>query len=991
MEHRTKRSILTIASIALVLLFWGALSSLSAQVPDNVIGANPLSLKWNQIHTDKVQVIFPEGLEPAGQRVANVVHYLWDHNFKSIGEKKQKVTILLQNQTTISNGFVTVGPFRSEFYMTPPQFNYTTDWLDVLAIHEYRHVQQYGNSDRGWTKVLKTVAGSWAWGGMFSMALPRWFTEGDATGIETALTSSGRGRLPYFDMEYRSLILNDLNYSYEKAAAGSLKDFVPDWYKLGYYMTTYARKEFGKDVWTDVVDDATRYRGIFYPFNRGLKEKTGWTVQDLYQKTMDDLQNNWKEETEKSKLTAGRIVNNQRKKNVTHYYTPRYLDHNTLVATKSGYDLVPVFVKISPDGKEARLTEPGIIRNPLNATLSLANGQICWSELGYDLRWRNKNFMNVRFYHLANRGKKKLSSKTKYFSPAFSSNASQIAVVEASEEMQYHLVILNAANGAVIRILSNPDNYFYAFPSWMKNDRYVVVVAQKGERMGLQKIDVQSGQMEWLTLPSNQHLSHPVVQGEYVYFSAGYTGVNNIFALHLEDGTLFQLTASPLGAFQPAVSPNGEKLAYSEFHPQGYNIVEVPLEDALWKPYQTDSKSSLRYFEPLIEQEGGSIVEKVGTDEFEVEKFNKWSGIINFHSWLPTIDQPVYGAKILSDNKFGTLSLEAGGFYNVNEQEWTFQADATYAELYPFINANYRISNRSSVIYNFTPAGDSTILANTYIEEWQENRISTGLSLPLNLTKGNFFNSLFLAANYQRISLNVDGNFDDPGNFRDTLLVRNGSVNQFDFLFNEPLQNTDLNALDLRMVFRSFRRQALQHLNPRLGLNLDLRYRGTLGDEAFQADVLLLRGDVFLPGLGRNHSVVVNTMFQRQDILDNYRFPNLFIHPRGYDGTFGDRVFKVGVNYHLPLFYPDWALGGLAFLKRVKANVFYDYARLSRDPPFDNVWTQRSAGVELTFDVRFLRLVEVDFGFRYSRLMGNSFLPNNGRNQFDFLLISITE
>ena len=102
MKHRITSSFRL--STLLLLLFLGALNPLFCQIPDNVIGANPLSLKWNQIETDKVQVIFPEGLEPAGQRVANVVHYLWDHNFKSIGEKKQKVTILLQNQTTISNG-----------------------------------------------------------------------------------------------------------------------------------------------------------------------------------------------------------------------------------------------------------------------------------------------------------------------------------------------------------------------------------------------------------------------------------------------------------------------------------------------------------------------------------------------------------------------------------------------------------------------------------------------------------------------------------------------------------------------------------------------------------------------------------------------------------------------------------------------------------------------------------------------------------------------
>ena len=68
-----------------------------------------------------------------------------------------------------------------------------------------------------------------------------------------------------------------------------------------------------------------------------------------------------------------------------------------------------------------------------------------------------------------------------------------------------------------------------------------------------------------------------------------------------------------------------------------------------------------------------------------------------------------------------------------------------------------------------------------------------------------------------------------------------------------------------------------------------------------------------------------------------------------------------------------------------------DVAWLTADSPFSNTWIQHSTGLELTFDVRFLRLLEVDFGLRYSYVLGDDFLPDGGRHQFDFLLLSITQ
>ena len=327
-----------------------------------------------------MQVIFPKGNEEQAQRVANVVHYLWERDNSSIGEKKQRVTILLQNQTVIPNGFVTVGPFRSEFYLTPPQFNCTTDWLDILSIHEYRHVQQFGNANRGLTKFFKSLLGSWTWGGFTATALPRWFFEGDAVGTETALTASGRGRLPAFDMEYKALRMNDLNYTYEKASAGSLKDFVPDWYGLGYYMTTHARTRYGKDIWNKVVKDAVQYKGLFYPLSSALKRHAGLGTKELYQQTFSELDSIWGDAPLVERMPSATQWNTKKKKTVTDYTNPQFWNNNTLIVEKRAFDENPTYYELDANGDEERVTQSGRLVTTPNSTLSLAGSKICWSE-----------------------------------------------------------------------------------------------------------------------------------------------------------------------------------------------------------------------------------------------------------------------------------------------------------------------------------------------------------------------------------------------------------------------------------------------------------------------------------------------------------------------------------------------------------------------------------------------------------------------------------
>ncbi|MCK5209319.1 MAG: hypothetical protein KAQ79_14890, partial [Cyclobacteriaceae bacterium] len=139
-------------------------------------GGHPPSIKWRQINTDTVRVIYPVGVEKQAQRVANTIHYLSKNSRRSVGEKQKKLNVVLQNQTVVSNGYVSLAPFISEFYLNQPQSSHEvgSNWLDLLTIHEYRHALQFVNSRKGITNLAYILSGELGWSYFSSLSIPNW-------------------------------------------------------------------------------------------------------------------------------------------------------------------------------------------------------------------------------------------------------------------------------------------------------------------------------------------------------------------------------------------------------------------------------------------------------------------------------------------------------------------------------------------------------------------------------------------------------------------------------------------------------------------------------------------------------------------------------------------------------------------------------------------------------------------------------------------------
>ncbi len=165
------------------------------------MGEHPPPSTGKYVHSVPANIIYPPGLDSEARQVAFLVTDLSKTTLSTIGNKQKPIDIVFHNLTTIPNGYVQLAPFRSEFQLTPEQNSFdlgSLPWYQTLAIHEYRHVQQYNNFCVGLSKVFYILFGQDGLAFANSLSVPNWFFEGDAVYQETLVSQQGRGRLPLF-------------------------------------------------------------------------------------------------------------------------------------------------------------------------------------------------------------------------------------------------------------------------------------------------------------------------------------------------------------------------------------------------------------------------------------------------------------------------------------------------------------------------------------------------------------------------------------------------------------------------------------------------------------------------------------------------------------------------------------------------------------------------------------------------------------------------
>jgi hypothetical protein len=924
------------------------------------------TVRWRVVEGRSARVITPDALVPEAQRLAALIDRVAARDTASLRTRAPRIDVVLRHQLAQSNAFVTLMPRRSEFFLQPPQAEGllgSGDWLTLLAVHEYRHVKQFSAARQGITRRASAVFGEPAWATLAFWSVPTWYWEGDATVTETALTPSGRGRLPLFDADFRAQLLERAVPSYQTVMSGSFKQAWPNQYVHGYHLIAAGRERFGADVWDRALRASTRRAFVPLALTLGLRQVAGVSANTLHQQTLRALQERVRAAASASSVTPATPVA-PAPSSWTEDATPQWETDSTLLSLRAGLADRPQLVRHA-GGRTTRLR---LIGPDMGAPLSVGGGVAAWVEYRPDPRFALRGYNVILLHDLATGSLTQLGDTTRYSAVAVAPDGAQLAAIAQHPDSGMALVLLGR-DGTVRRREPVPEGDQLIAPRFTRDGASLLLVrTRRGEGRRVERCPVAGGACVALSPFAHNGLAAPSGSDTLVVAYLPVDGRDQVVAWRAATGRWYQVTERPVGAIDPVLSPDGRRLAFTDHTASGRRVVTMAVEPAAWRE-RSVTPPDLPRVAALAAQEGPPLrPDTIGPDRtLPVRDYSRWSGV-----WNPvgvTVELPPLGpdasVTLSSRNVLGTVGIDAGARYNTQEEAWGGQLGVTYAERFPILRAWVDQRGRrddypaATTAAGAQPAGTWT---------WQERSVGAGVDIPLTLTRSAYATSLTVGARLEerRVSQSTlpDWFASDAGSVR-------------------PL------TLELRGV-RAM--QWIRDIIPERGQVVEAMVRRTPLGGTFQGTQWYGRAQQFVPGGLANHALRLDAGADWQALRESatgprpYRFATRLPFARGYDAVTAPRLTRVSAEYHAPLWYPDWTVLRVVQLRRLRATVFGDATTATtrsfpRGVATTTTQTFRSAGAELWMDATWFHpALSLPMGVRYSHRLDGA--ERGGRVQF---------
>jgi hypothetical protein len=896
-------------------------------------GQEPFSVQWKQINTENFQIIFPQEYAFEANKIANILQSSILRVGSSLNHIPEPISVVIHSNTASANGLVAWVPKRMELYPTIDHNAEPGNWLKHLAIHESRHVVQIDKLNQGITKILYYLFGEQASGLVLGLYMPLWFLEGDAVGAETTLTESGRGRMASFSQSLKPIILEKQNYSFDKASFGSYKDYVPNHYKFGYNFTSYLRTKYGSNIWDTVINNVAKRPYSITPFNNALKSITGKNKTALFQDFKDSLYQAYSID---NKVLNDRNPNYY--KEIFVNYNSPIMVGNSVIAVKSSLENITSFVDINNEA-EKKIFTPGYI----NDFRIRGNEQfIVWTEQFPDTRWQNKDYSIVKLLNLETNQVKLIGNKSRFYSPDIYYDT--LSIVELGNE--YSVILWYSIHNESFIDTIKIDNLHFIEPQII-NPNQILTIVHEDDGQSIVIIDIKTQKIRYLTDKTFFEIKDPVLIDSTLFYINGENGVNNIYSINIETKERKQITNAAYGI--DGLFYNNGNFIYSDYTSSGYKIKTLHIDKAFKQNIVSKNKSFL-FADSLTSQEGGIIKNTdITNKKFKINKYSRLASLFNIHSWgllYYNIDDYTFnpGITFLGQNILNTSFLTLSYEKDLSREADIYRFDWSYKGFYPTVDNAITYSKFDSYFLSH----DDSIL------QFPVNQTSYDLdvSIPLNLTKNKFLRYIQPKIGHSFINRNVDHIWKDS--------VFTGTVSSFNYTFYG--------------IYKL--KKAHQHIYSRIGFELLYKFKHTPITENNLGSIVSLENKFYIPGILNDHHIILNANYQRKD-RENYMYADIQNIARGYINSMNDEMFNYSANYTFPILYPDFSLSSISYIKRIYANVFFDY---SETLYIGKLNFYNSYGLDILSDMHLLRtVIPVKLGLR------TIYLHNTEKIRFEFL------
>lgn len=636
---------------------------------------------WQVIRHPYFNLIFDRDIEADARRTASRLSvYLEQHLDELPIERGLPPTdIVLYTGAHISNGSVGIFPYRSQWYNRPAPFA-QLEWFDVLAVHEGRHIVQFNQSrDSGWSRLVSLLFGEVGTGAML-LLLPDWYLEGDATVSETTLTEGGRGRVASFDLWYRTDLLTEDAYDYERAMLGTGFDRLPyiGPYVLGYFFSGYLRTTYGDDIFDATIDELGQWNGSF--FSTAIKDRTGKDLDELYNDMLDELTAQWRSELERTPVTTVEHLSQSADSLWLSHY-PISADTETQLALSIGLTQRPKLTFTRGSQGEVSVEVPAAVARAYRSgsktrAISHNGSQTCWILDRPALIQPNTSFGDLQC----------LDSKAHINVLTKGDRLTGVAVWENGfiahrfdAQRQSSLVWFDQ-HGQEKATLALPAHSL-ATDLIVQDNQLLYVLSSSNGQNGIYSIALnEQTQPRQLIAANQESLRAPVLTDNWLIYTSDLSGRDQLMAQHRTTGARYQIAHRPFGAYYPVWNDSDQQLVFADYQPNGMQIAALSFDDMnspeeSWIPVKAIPSRTV-WVDDLIPNTPPPT--EPDQHSWAIEDYSVAGNLWNPYSWAVSSDGSTLGANVRSLDTLNRLALSADVGYDFSQSQWSADLAAQY-------------------------------------------------------------------------------------------------------------------------------------------------------------------------------------------------------------------------------------------------------------------------------------------------------------------------